>query len=161
VAELLIRRAEAADADLVIRFIHALAEYERLDGPTPAGEERIRQYGFGARPRFEVLLASAGLEPVGFVLYFYQFSTFAARPTLYLEDLFVYPEYRGSGYGKALLLALVREAVKQECGRMDWQVLDWNKPAIDFYRKLGAEVLSEWELCRLQGDALSRLAAGD
>jgi GNAT superfamily N-acetyltransferase len=160
-ANLQIRKAGAADADLVIRFIHALAAYERLAGPTPAGEERIRKYGFGARPRFDVLLAFADSVPVGFALYFYQFSTFAARPTLYLEDLFVYPEYRGSGYGKALLRALAREAVAEGCGRMDWMVLDWNQPAIEFYRRLGADVLSEWELCRLQGDALKRLAQVD
>jgi len=155
-----IRKAQREDADLVIRFIRALAEYEKLAGPTPEGEVRIREHGWGEAPRFEVLLAFAGPEPVGFAFYFYTYSTFAARPTLFLEDLFVYPEYRGRGYGKALLAALAREAVEHDCGRMDWMVLDWNQPAIDFYRRLGAAVLSEWELCRLSGDALTRLATG-
>lgn len=156
---LTIRKAVAADADLVIRFIHALADYEKLTGPAPDGEARIRAYGFGDHPLFEVLLAWAGPVPVGFAFYFYQFSTFAARPTLYLEDLFVYPQYRGKGYGKALLAALAREAKAHDCGRMDWMVLDWNAPAIDFYRRLGADVMPQWELCRLSGPALEKLAA--
>jgi len=106
-----------------------------------------------------VLLAFEGDTPVGFALYFYQFSTFEARPTLYLEDLFVYPEYRGHGYGKALLVDLAREAVAQDCGRMDWMVLDWNQPSIDFYKRLGAVVMTEWQLCRLDQDAITALAA--
>jgi hypothetical protein len=154
-----IRKAVASDADIVIRFIHALAEYEKLEGPTKAGEDRIREYGWGARPRFEVLLAFEGNVAVGFAFYFYTFSTFAARPTLFLEDLFVYPEYRGHGYGKALLIALAKEAVTNGCARMDWMVLDWNTPAIEFYRALGADVMPEWELCRLSGDALKTLAS--
>ena len=153
-----IRQATAADADLVIGFIHALAEYKRLRGPDAEREERIRRYGFGKDPMFKVLLAFEGERPAGFAFYFYQFSTFAARPTLYLEDLFVYPDLRGRGFGKALLVELAREAVAHDCGRMDWMVLDWNEPAIEFYRSLGAEVLEEWELCRLQGSALSGLA---
>jgi GNAT superfamily N-acetyltransferase len=161
VSALVIRRAGPEDADLVIRFIHALAEYEKLEGPDPEGEERIRTYGWGERPHFECLLAFEGGTPVGFALYYYQFSTFAARPTLYLEDLFVYPDKRGGGYGKALLVALAREAVSQECGRMDWMVLDWNEPAIEFYRSLGADVMQEWELCRLSGQALVDLATSD
>lgn len=155
---LTIRKAEARDADLVIAFIHALARYEKLEGPTSEGEQRIRRLGWGESPLFEVLLAFEGDRSVGFALYFYQFSTFAARPTLYLEDLFVYDEVRGKGYGKALLAALAREAVRRECGRMDWMVLDWNTPAIDFYRRLGADLLTEWELCRLGCDALTALA---
>jgi len=158
VAKLTIRRAEAADADLVIEFIHALARYEKLDGPTPDGEVRIRRMGWGASPLFSVLLAFEDDQPAGFALYFYQFSTFAARPTLYLEDLFVHENLRGRGYGKALLIALAREARRRDCGRMDWMVLDWNAPAIDFYRRLGAEVLTEWELCRLSGKHLTALA---
>lgn len=159
-SRLTIRKAGGADADLVLRFIQALAEYEKLKGPDAAGEERIRRFGWGERPRFEVLLAFEDQTPVGFALYFYQFSTFEARPTLYLEDLFVYPEHRGSGYGKALLAALAREAVAHECGRMDWMVLDWNQPAIDFYKRLGTEVMTEWRLCRLKGAAIEALAAG-
>ena len=109
-ASLVIRKAEAADADLVIRFVHGLAEYEKLEGPTPEGEARIREHGWGADPRFEVLLAFEADTAVGFAIYFYTYSTFAARPSLYLEDLFVYPEFRGRGYGKALLVALAAEA---------------------------------------------------
>lgn len=154
----MIRKAVASDADVVIRFIHALAEYEKLDGPSKAGEERIREYGWGAKPRFEVLLAFEGDTAAGFAFYFYTFSTFAARPTLYLEDLFVYPEHRGRGYGKALLIALAQEAVSNGCARMDWMVLDWNTSAIEFYRTLGATVMPEWELCRLSGEALTALA---
>lgn len=153
-----IRKATAEDANLVVDFIQALADYEKLPGPDADGEERIREYGWGARPCFDVLLAFAGDTPVGFALYFYQFSTFAARPTLYLEDLFVYPRFRGRGYGKALLIHLAREALRQGCGRMDWMVLDWNEPAIAFYRSLNAEILSQWELCRLSEDALKSVA---
>ena len=153
-----IRRAGPDDADLVIRFIHALAEYEKLAGPDPDGEGRIRDYGWGEKPLFECLLAYESDQPIGFALYFYQFSTFAARPTLYLEDLFVYPDRRGRGHGKALLVALAREAVDRGCGRMDWMVLDWNEQALVFYRALGAEVLEAWELCRLSGRALSDLS---
>ena len=158
-AKLTIRKALKADADLVLQFIQALAEYEKLKGPDAAGEERIRRHGWGDHPRFDVLLAFEGDTPVGFALYFYQFSTFEARPTLYLEDLFVYPEYRGHGYGKALLVDLAREAVAQDCGRMDWMVLDWNQPSIDFYKRLGAVVMTEWQLCRLDQDAITALAA--
>jgi GNAT superfamily N-acetyltransferase len=158
VSKLTIRKAESADADLVLQFIQALAEYERLKGPDAAGEERIRRHGWGEWPRFEVLLAFEDDTPVGFALYFYQFSTFEARPTLYLEDLFVYPKHRGGGYGKALLAALAREAVAEDCGRMDWMVLDWNQPAIDFYKRLGADVLPEWQLCRLGAGAIRKLA---
>lgn len=158
-ANLTIRKALKADADLVLRFIQALAEYEKLTGPDAAGEERIRRHGWGEEPRFDVLLAFAGELPVGFALYFYQFSTFQARPTLYLEDLFVYPQHRGSGYGKALLVELAREAVAQDCGRMDWMVLDWNQPSIDFYKRLGAVVMTEWQLCRLGQGAIATLAA--
>ena len=153
-----IRAAAVSDADLVLEFIHALARYERLDGPTPDGEDRIRRYGFGDDPKFHVLLAFEEKEAVGFALYFFQFSTFAARPTLYLEDLFVYPEKRGKGHGKALLVELARVAVANECGRMDWMVLDWNETAIDFYRALGAEVLPEWQLCRLSEKPLRALS---
>jgi GNAT superfamily N-acetyltransferase len=157
-SKLTIRKAAGADADLVLKFIQALAVYERLTGPDAAGEERIRRLGWGEHPRFEVLLAFEDNTAVGFGLYFYQFSTFEARPTLYLEDLFVYPDHRGKGYGKALLSALAREAVAQSCGRMDWMVLDWNQPSIDFYKSLGADVMTEWQLCRLKGDAIASLA---
>jgi len=159
VSKLTIRKAESADADLVLQFIQALADYERLKGPDAAGEERIRRHGWGDRPRFEVLLAFEDDTPVGFALYFFQFSTFEARPTLYLEDLFVYPKHRGGGYGKALLSALAREAVAEDCGRMDWLVLDWNQSAIDFYKRLGADVLPEWRLCRLTDSAIAALAS--
>jgi GNAT superfamily N-acetyltransferase len=156
--KLTIRKAGEGDAELVVGFIQALAKYERLAGPDAAGEARLRRYGWGEHPRFEVLLAFEQSTPVGFALYFYQFSTFEARPTLYLEDLFVYPEHRGKGFGKALLSALACEAVANDCGRMDWMVLDWNQPAIEFYKRLGAEVMSEWRLCRLDAGGIASLA---
>lgn len=158
--ELTIRKAEVGDADLVIRFIHALAGYEKLEGPDKEAEARLRDHGWGDARRFEVLLAFEGDTPAGFALYFYPYSTFLARPTLYLEDLFVYPDLRGRGHGKALLIALANEAVLKGCGRMDWMVLDWNESAIKFYRNLGAEIMEDWKLCRLDSASLKSLAAG-
>jgi len=156
--DLTIRKAEVTDADLVITFIHALAKYEKLEGPDREAEARLRDHGWGDARRFEVLLAFEGDTPAGFALYFYPYSTFTARPTLYLEDLFVYPEYRGRGYGKSLLIELARVAAENSCGRMDWMVLDWNDSAIKFYEGLGAEIKDRWKLCRLEGTALSAMA---
>ena len=119
---------------------------------------RIRRHGFGRRRYFEALLARRGRTTVGFALYFFTYSTFAGRPTLYLEDLFVLPVERGRGAGRALLRALARIAVRRGCGRMEWTVLDWNAPSIRFYRRLGARLRREWILTRLSGAALRRLA---
>lgn len=157
-AALRIRRATRRDVPLILRLIRGLAEYERLSGMVEATGERLRRHGFGARPYFETLLCFDGRRPVGFALYFFAYSTFLARPTLWLEDLFVLPEARGRGAGRALLRALARVAVARGCGRMEWTVLDWNAPAIRFYETLGADLKKEWILTRLTGPALRRLA---
>lgn len=153
-----IRRGTPRDAATILRLIRGLAEYERLAHHVEATIERIRRHGFGRRPYFETLICRRGERAVGFALYFFTYSTFLARPSLYLEDLFVLPEERGLGAGKALLGSLARIAVRRGCGRMEWTVLDWNRPAIGFYRRLGADLRKEWILTRLTGAPLKRLA---
>ncbi len=157
-ARLRITRATARDVPAIVALIRGLAEYERLARECEATVARIRCHGFGRRRYFEALLCRRGRAPVGFALYFFTYSTFAARPTLYLEDLFVVPEARGLGAGKALLRALARIAVRRGCARMEWTVLDWNRPSIRFYEALGARLRREWILTRLSGPALRRLA---
>src|SRR5438105_82899 len=137
----MIRPASAADTSTICRLIHALAEYERLGHEVVLDEGRLREYLFGPRPFAEVLLAEEAGVVVGFALFFHNFSTFLGRPGLYLEDLFVVPERRGEGHGKALLRAVAKLAVERDCGRLEWAVLDWNEPAIQFYRALGAVVM--------------------
>jgi GNAT superfamily N-acetyltransferase len=154
-----IRSATEDDVALVLDFIQKLAEYEKLSHEVVATESTLRNYLFGPRPMAEVILAHWGGQPVGFALYFHNFSTFLARPGIYLEDLFVDPEHRGKGIGKALLVQLARIAAERDCGRLEWSVLDWNEPSIQFYRKLGAESKDAWTTYRLTGDALERLAA--
>jgi GNAT superfamily N-acetyltransferase len=155
---LTIRRATRADVPAVLALIRGLADYERLSHEVEATADRLRRHGFG-RPRyFETLLCLRDRRPIGFALYFFTYSTFLARPTLYLEDLFVLPEERGRGAGRALLRALARIAVRRRCGRMEWAVLDWNTPSIRFYRRLGAGLRREWLLTRLTGAPLRRLA---
>jgi GNAT superfamily N-acetyltransferase len=146
------------DVPLVLSFIRKLAEYEKLSDQVVATEELVREGLFGARPVAEVVLAYVGEEPVGFALYFHNFSTFVGRAGIYLEDLFVEPAHRGKGFGKALLKHVAQVAVERGCGRFEWAVLDWNTPAIDFYRSLGAVPLDDWTLFRLTGDALRRVA---
>jgi GNAT superfamily N-acetyltransferase len=153
-----IRRGGPRDAVTIFRLIRGLAEYERLARQVEATIDRIRRHGFGRRPYFETLVCRRGGRAVGFALYFFTYSTFLARPSLYLEDLFVLPEERGNGAGKALLARLARIAVRRGCGRMEWTVLDWNRPAIGFYRRLGANLHKEWILTRLTGTSLRRLA---
>jgi GNAT superfamily N-acetyltransferase len=153
-----IRRGGPRDAPTIFRLIRGLAEYERLADQVEATIERIRRHGFGRRRYFETLICRRNGRAVGFALYFFTYSTFLARPSLYLEDLFVLPEERGNGAGKALLAALARIAVRRGCGRMEWTVLDWNRPAIGFYRRLGAHLHKEWILTRLTGAPLRRLA---
>jgi len=155
---LTIRRGGPGDVATVLRLIRGLAEYVRLAHEVQATIGRLRRHGSGPRPYFETLICRRQGQPVGFALYFFTYSTFLARPTLYLEDLFVLPEARGVGAGKALLEALARIAVRRGCGRMEWAVLDWNLPAIGFYRRLGARLRKEWILTRLTGPALERLA---
>jgi GNAT superfamily N-acetyltransferase len=155
----MIRPATAADTPTICRLIRQLAEYERLAHAVVLDEGRLREHLFGPRPYAEVLLAEDAGAVVGFALFFHNYSTFLARPGIYLEDLFVVPEHRGKGHGKALLTALARLAVERGCGRLEWAVLNWNEPAIQFYRALGAEPMNEWTVYRLTGDALGRLAA--
>lgn len=143
---------------LVLRFIKALAEYERLADTVVATEEGLRAALFGPQPQAEVLLAYADEAPVGFALFFHNFSTFMGRRGLYLEDLFVEPAFRGLGIGKALLARLAAVALERGCPRLEWSVLDWNESAIAFYRGLGAAPMDEWTVFRLTGDALTRLA---
>lgn len=157
-----IRPAMRADLPLILELIRALAEYERLAHACVATEARLEATLFGPRPDAEVLIAEAAGEPAGFALFFHNYSTFLAQRGLYLEDLFVRPAHRGRGVGRALLAELARLAIARDCGRFEWSVLDWNAPAIGFYRALGAEPLDDWTTFRLTGDALRRLAdAGD
>jgi GNAT superfamily N-acetyltransferase len=153
-----IRRGTARDVPVILALIKGLAEYERLAHEVRATEAALRRHGFGRRPYFETLIGSRGRAPVGFALYFFTYSTFLARPSLYLEDLFVLPEERGRGAGRALLSELARIAIRRGCGRMEWAVLDWNTPSIGFYEKLGAQLKREWILTRLTGEPLERLA---
>ena len=154
-----IRRGTVRDVPVILELIRGLAEYERLLHQVEATPALIRRHGFGRRPYFETLICRRGTEPVGFALYFFTYSTFLGRPSLYLEDLFVRPAERGRGAGKTLLSALAKIAVARGCGRMEWAVLDWNEPAIGFYESLGARRLREWQLCRLDRQALERLSA--
>ena len=154
-----IRPATENDVAVILRFIEKLGEYEKLSHEVVATESALRENLFGDRPYAEVLLAYCGADPVGFALYFHNFSTFLARPGIYLEDLFVEPEHRGKGIGKALLVRLARIAVERGCGRLEWSVLDWNEPSIQFYRSLGAIAKDEWTIYRITGEALENLAA--
>ena len=153
-----IRPGTARDVPTILELIRGLADYERLARECRASAANLRRHGFGPRRYFETLVCRRGGRPVGFALYFFTYSTFLTRPTLYLEDLFVKPEERGRGAGRALLEALAAIAVRKGCGRMEWAVLDWNAPAIGFYRRLGAGLRKEWILTRLTGDSLRRLA---
>jgi GNAT superfamily N-acetyltransferase len=155
-----IEPATESDVAIVLSFIRKLAEYEKLAHMVVATEEGIREHLFGANPVAEVLLARWDGEPVGYALYLRNFSTFLGQAGIYLEDLFVEPAHRGKGIGKALLVRLAKIAVERGYGRLEWAVLDWNAPSIEFYRRLGAVPLEEWTTYRLTGEALARLAAG-
>jgi GNAT superfamily N-acetyltransferase len=154
-----IRNATPDDVALILQFIVELARYEKMEDRVVATEERVRETLFGEKPSAEVLIGEEDGRPVGFALFFHNYSTFLARPGIYLEDLFVEPEARGHGYGKALLAKLAQLAVERECGRVEWAVLDWNTPAIDFYKSLGANAVDEWTIFRLKGAALESLAS--
>ena len=156
-----IRPATAPDIPLILDFIRGLAEYERMLDQVEATDERLRASLFPATgaPGAHCVIGSVDGVPAGFALYFFNYSTFLARPGLYLEDLFVKPEFRGAGLGKGLLLHLAALAHERGCGRMEWAVLDWNEPAIGFYESLGAKRLREWQLCRLDRQSLERLKA--
>jgi GNAT superfamily N-acetyltransferase len=153
-----IRQAQREDVPLVLDFITKLAEYEKLTHEVEATVEKLEKYLFGAEKVAEVVLGYYHDRPAGFALYFNNFSTFLARPGIYLEDLYVLEEFRGKGFGKMLLAYLATLTVKGEMGRLEWAVLDWNEPAIRFYRSLGTRLMEEWIVNRLTGDALVRLA---
>lgn len=161
IGEVTLRTATIEDVPLILRFIRELAEYERLSHACIATEELVRETLFGAKPSAEVILAEHGGEPAGFALFFHNYSTFLARPGIYLEDLYVRPELRGSGIGKALLARLASIASERNCGRLEWAVLNWNEPAIQFYRSLGALPQDQWTVYRLTGEALERLSHHD
>ncbi len=156
---LVIRPASPADVATILAFIRKLAAYEREPDAVLATEGDLLAHGFGPHPYFDCLIAEEDSTAVGFALYFYDYSTWLGRPGLYLEDVFVDPPYRGRGIGKALLQRLAGVALEKGCARMKWEVLDWNTPAIDFYRTLGAELQPEWLNVRLSGEPLRRLAA--
>jgi len=159
VADFQIRSARVEDVPIILELIRDLATYERAPDEVTATEEQLLDVLSGERPAAEVLLAFEGQSAVGFAVYFYNFSTWLGRPGLYLEDLFVKPDRRGKGYGRALLVELAKIARDRGCGRMEWAVLDWNEPAIKFYRALGARPMHEWTVFRLTGDEIARLAS--
>ena len=156
-----IRSACVADVPIILQLIRDLATYERAPNEVTATEEQLVDVLFGKKPAAEVLLAFERDMPVGFAVFFYNFSTWLGRPGLYLEDLFVKPEKRGKGYGRELLVHLAEIAIEGGCGRMEWAVLNWNDPAIQFYRKLGARPLDEWTVFRLTRDGIARLAQSE
>ena len=154
-----LREATKADVPQILAFIRALAEYEREPDAVIATEEGLLRDGFGARPFYECLIADWDEQPAGFALWFYNYSTWTGSAGIHLEDLFVYPELRGKGIGKALLAQVAAVADAHGCLRLQWQVLDWNAPAIDFYRSLGGRFLDEWRNVRMEPEAIARLAA--
>lgn len=157
---IVIRKATAGDVGQILEFVRALAAFERAPDAVEATEEGLIRDGFGPRPFFECLIADYDGQPAGFALYYFNYSTWVGRPGIYLEDLFVLPEFRRRGIGRALLKQVALNAVEKGCQRLQWEVLDWNTPAIDFYRELGAEFLDEWRNVRLGSKAIARLATG-
>jgi GNAT superfamily N-acetyltransferase len=154
----MIRPAQPRDVPAVLALIRDLARYEKLEHEVVGTEDDLQRHLFGPSPRVEALVVAEGDALVGLALYFHNFSTFLCRPGLYLEDLFVKPEFRGKGHGAALLRALAAIALERGCGRLEWSVLDWNEPAKGFYRALGAQEMSDWRIMRVTGDALGTLA---
>ena len=157
--DLLLRDAVAHDVPLILRFVRELADYERLTHEVRATADLLGAALFGDPPRAHALIAELAGAPVGFAVWFYSFSTFEGRASLYVEDVFVVPAQRGRGIGRAIFRDLARRAVQQGCARMDWAVLDWNRPAIDFYRGIGARPVAGWTVQRLSGDPLASLAS--
>lgn len=151
------RNAERKDTALILQFIRELAEYEKMHDEVVADEVTLEEWIFD-KQKAEVIFAMEGEKEIGFALYFHNFSTFLGRAGIYLEDLYVKPEYRGKGYGKAILKELASIAVERGCGRLEWWCLDWNKSSIDFYLSLGAEPMSEWTVYRITGETLTNLA---
>jgi GNAT superfamily N-acetyltransferase len=159
-SELTLRPAEPADVPAIFELIQALAAYEKLSHAVTGNVEALAEHLFGSRPYIEAVLAESSGQTVGFALFFFNYSTFLTQPGIYLEDLFVLPEYRSRGVGKALLTYLAKVALDRNCGRLEWSVLDWNEPAIAFYRRMGASVLDDWRICRVTGQSLTQLATG-
>jgi GNAT superfamily N-acetyltransferase len=155
-----IREASESDVAVILQLIRELAEYERLSHSVVATEAGLRETLFGRRPFAEALVAESGPDVIGFALFFHNYSTFLGQPGLYLEDLFVRPAYRGRGAGTALFRRLARLALDRGCGRLEWAVLNWNEPALKFYRRVGAVPMDDWTVQRLTGEALARLADG-
>lgn len=155
--KLTFRYAQRSDAPLILQFIRELADYEKMSDEVVADEETLEEWIFD-KGKAEVLFAVVDEKEIGFALFFHNFSTFLGRAGIYLEDLFVRPEHRGKGYGKAILKQLASIAVERKCGRLEWSCLDWNQPSIDFYRSLGAEPMSDWTVYRMTGDTLNNLA---
>lgn len=153
-----VRPARREDAPALLDLVDALADYEKLPRPDAGARERLVRDGFGPTPRFQLLIGERAGAPAGYALFFETYSSFLARPTLYLEDLFVHPDHRKSGLGLALFRAVAGEAVRRECGRMEWAVLTWNRLAIDFYERQGAVAMEDWSTFRLAGDALAAVA---
>jgi GNAT superfamily N-acetyltransferase len=154
-----ITAATPADVPVLFELVQALAEYEKLSHEVTGTPAALAENLFGSRPYAEALVARVDGKAAGFALFFHNFSTFLMQPGLYLEDLFVLPDYRGLGIGKSLLQRLGQLAVERNCGRLEWMVLDWNDPAIQFYERMGATIKTEWQLCRVTGDALDTLAS--
>jgi GNAT superfamily N-acetyltransferase len=153
-----IEPATPADVPIILNLIRQLAEYEKLAHEVTATEQALRDSLFGPKPAAEALLAYVGIVPIGFAVFFQNFSTFLGKPGFYLEDLFVLPEWRHKGVGKRLLSSVAALAVARGCGRFEWAVLDWNEPALRFYKSLGTRVMDDWRICRLTGEALQRVA---
>jgi GNAT superfamily N-acetyltransferase len=160
VAETRIREAAEEDVPLILSLIRELAEYERLSDEVVATEDGLRESLFGERRYAEVLIAEHDGAPAGFALFFHNFSTFLGKPGIYLEDLYVRPEFRGSGIGRQLLVKLAHLALERGCGRLEWSVLDWNEPSIGFYMQLGAVAMDDWTIYRVSGHALRKLGGG-
>jgi GNAT superfamily N-acetyltransferase len=160
-APFVLRGAELRDVGAIVQLIKDLAAFEQLSHLVQVTPEKLRPQLFGERPAAEAIVAERAGEVVAFALFFTNFSTFLAQPGLYLEDLFVKPEHRGAGIGRALLTRLAALAVERDCGRFEWSVLDWNETAIRFYRGMGATVMPDWRICRVTGDSLATLGAGD
>ncbi|GAP96242.1 GNAT family N-acetyltransferase [Leptolyngbya sp. NIES-2104] len=154
-----IRPAIPADVPAIFSLIQALAEYEKLADQVTGSIDDLHSHLFGSKPLVHSIVAVIENKPIAFALFFYNYSTFLTKPGIYLEDLFVLPQYRGQGIGKALLTRLAEIAVEQDCGRLEWSVLDWNDMAIGFYKRMGATVLPDWRICRVTGVALTQMAA--
>jgi GNAT superfamily N-acetyltransferase len=156
-----LRSATVEDVETIFNLIQALAKYEKLSHQVVGSPEKLQEHLFGERPYAEVILADIEPKTVGFALFFHNYSTFLTQPGIYLEDLFVLPEYRRQGIGKSLITAVAQRAVDRNCGRLEWSVLDWNQPAIDFYHRMGATILEEWKICRVTQTALIQLGETD